>query len=78
VTDRFQDGRRRHVVNSGACNKMGNYNAILMQIRIQTKKSMPSSEIRKPEAWSSFKMAAVAILLTEVNAIKWAITTRFR
>jgi hypothetical protein len=47
VTDRFQDGRRRHVVNSSECNKIGNYNPILMQIAIQTKKSMPSSEIHK-------------------------------
>jgi hypothetical protein len=29
---------------------MGNYNAILMEIGVQTKKSMPSSEVRKPEA----------------------------
>jgi hypothetical protein len=25
VTDLFQDGRRRHVGNSSACYKMGNY-----------------------------------------------------
>jgi hypothetical protein len=25
VTDRFEDGRRRHVGNSSACYKMGNY-----------------------------------------------------
>jgi hypothetical protein len=25
VTDRFQDGRRRHVGNSSACYNMGNY-----------------------------------------------------
>jgi hypothetical protein len=58
---------------------MGNYNAILMEIGVQTKKSMPSSEVRKQRQrrWSSFKMAAAAILEIQVNAIKWAITTRF-
>jgi hypothetical protein len=56
---------------------MGNYNPILMQIGIQTKKSMPSSEITKPEALASFKMTAAAILLIKMKAIKWAITTRF-
>jgi hypothetical protein len=30
VTDRFQDGRRRHVGNSSACHKMGNNHPILM------------------------------------------------
>jgi hypothetical protein len=34
---------------------MGNYNAILMEIGIQTKKSMPSSEIRKPEVLVKFQ-----------------------
>jgi hypothetical protein len=55
VTDRFQDGRRRHVGNSSECYKMGNYNPILMQIAIQTKKSMPSSEITKPETFAKFQ-----------------------
>jgi hypothetical protein len=32
VTDRFQDGRRRHVGNSSECYKMGNYHPILMKI----------------------------------------------
>jgi DNA-binding transcriptional regulator YhcF (GntR family) len=63
--------------NSSACNKMGNYHPILMQIATQTKKSMPSSEIRKPERSPSFKMTAAAILFIEMNAIKWVITTRF-
>jgi hypothetical protein len=71
VTDRFQDGRRRHVGNSSECYKMGNYHPILMQIGTQTKKNMLSSEIRKPRHWPNFKMAAAA------RAIKWAITTRF-
>jgi hypothetical protein len=34
---------------------MGNYNPILMQIAIQTKKSMPSSEITKPETFAKFQ-----------------------
>jgi hypothetical protein len=34
---------------------MGNYNPILMQIYIQTKKNMPSSEITKPEAFAKFQ-----------------------
>jgi hypothetical protein len=34
---------------------MGNYDAILMEIGIQTKKSIPSSEIRKPEALVKFQ-----------------------
>jgi hypothetical protein len=37
VTDRFQDGRRRHVGNSSACYKMGNYHRTLMKISTQTK-----------------------------------------
>jgi hypothetical protein len=49
VTDRFQDGRRRHVGNSSACYKMGNYHPILMKIGTQTKKNMLSSKITKAE-----------------------------
>jgi hypothetical protein len=55
VTIKFQDGRRRHFGNSSACNKMGNYHPILMQIAIQTKKSMPSSGITKPETFAKFQ-----------------------
>jgi hypothetical protein len=44
-----------HLGTSSACNKVGNYNPILMQIGIQTKKSMPSSEITKPEALVKFQ-----------------------
>jgi hypothetical protein len=62
VTDRFQDGCRRHVGNSSACYKMGNYNPILMKIGTQTKKNMLSFEITIPEVRPSFKMAAAAIL----------------
>jgi hypothetical protein len=34
---------------------MGKYNPILMQIALQTKKSMPSSETTKPEALAKFQ-----------------------
>jgi hypothetical protein len=37
MMDRFQDGRR-HVGNSSACYKMGNYHPIPMKIGTQTKK----------------------------------------
>jgi hypothetical protein len=49
VTDRFQDGRRRHVGNSSECYKMGNYHPILMHIGTQTKKNMLSSKFIIPE-----------------------------
>jgi hypothetical protein len=39
VTDRFQDGRRRHVGNSSACYEMGNYHPILMKIRNRIRKT---------------------------------------
>jgi hypothetical protein len=55
VQAQFQDIRRRHFGNSSACNKMGKYNPILMQIGTQTKKSMPSSEITKPETFAKFQ-----------------------
>jgi hypothetical protein len=35
VTDRFQDGRRRHVGNSSACYEMGNYRPISMKFDAQ-------------------------------------------
>jgi hypothetical protein len=54
VTDRFQDGRRRHVGNSSACYKMGYYHPILMKIGKQTKKSMLSSKIIKAEVYGHF------------------------
>jgi hypothetical protein len=50
VTDRFQDGRRRHVGNSSACYKMGNYHPISMKIGTQTKQNMLSSKVIKAEA----------------------------
>jgi hypothetical protein len=54
VTDRFQDGRRRHVGNSSECYKMGNYHPILMKIGTQTKKNMLSSKITKAEVYGHF------------------------
>jgi hypothetical protein len=51
VTDRFQDGRRRHVGNSSACYKMGNYHRTLMKIGTQTKTDMLSSKVIKAEAY---------------------------
>jgi hypothetical protein len=47
VTDRFQDGRRRHFENWSACCKMGNYHPILMKFDTQTKKNMLSSKVTK-------------------------------
>jgi hypothetical protein len=51
VTDSFQDGRRRHVGNSSACYKMGNYNRTLMKIGTQTKTDILSSKVIKAEAY---------------------------
>jgi hypothetical protein len=55
VTDRFQDGRRRHVGNSSECYKVGNYHPIFMQISTQTKKNMLSLEVTKPEVTIKFQ-----------------------
>jgi hypothetical protein len=49
VTDRFQDGRRRHVGNSSDCYKIGIYHPILMQIGMQTKKNKLGSKFIIPE-----------------------------
>jgi hypothetical protein len=49
VTNRFQDGHRRHFENSSECYKMGDYRPILMKIGTQTKKIMLSSKITIPE-----------------------------
>jgi hypothetical protein len=73
---KFQDGRR-HVGNSSECYKVGNYHPNLMNIGIHTEKSMPSLEITNQKRRSSFKMDAAAMLKIEMNAVKWAITTRF-
>jgi hypothetical protein len=55
VTDRFQDGRRRHVGNSSACYKMGNYHPILMKFGTQTKTDMLSLKITKAEVYGKKK-----------------------
>jgi hypothetical protein len=55
VTDRFQDGCRRHVGNSSECYKMGNYHPILMKIGTHTKKNMLSSKITKAEVEAKFQ-----------------------
>jgi hypothetical protein len=51
MIDRFQDGRRSHVGNSSACNKMGNYHRTLMKIGTQTKQNMRSSKVIKAEVY---------------------------
>jgi hypothetical protein len=55
VTDRFQDGRRRHVGNSSECYKMGSYHPIFMQIGTETKKNMMSLNVTIPEVASRFQ-----------------------
>jgi hypothetical protein len=55
VNDRFQDGRRRHVGNSSACYKMGNYHPILMEIGTQTKKNMLSFKVTIPKVTIKFQ-----------------------
>jgi hypothetical protein len=47
---KIQDGRRRHVGNSSACYKIGNYHPMSMKIGIQTKTGMLSSKVTKAEA----------------------------
>jgi hypothetical protein len=46
---------RRHVGNSSACYKMGNYHPILMKVGKQTKKSMLSSKITKAQVQANFQ-----------------------
>jgi hypothetical protein len=55
VTDRFQDGCRRHVGNSSECYKMGNYHPILMKIGTQTKKNLLSLKITEAEVQTKFQ-----------------------
>jgi hypothetical protein len=50
VTDRFQDGRRRHVGNSRECYKTGNYRPVLMKFGTQTKTDMLISKVTKAKA----------------------------
>jgi hypothetical protein len=49
VTDRFQDGRRRHVGNSSECYKMGSYRPLLMKFGTRIKTDKLSSKITKAE-----------------------------
>jgi hypothetical protein len=51
MIDRFQDGCRRHVGDSSACYKMGNYHRTLMKSGTQTKTDMLSSKVIKAEAY---------------------------
>jgi hypothetical protein len=46
---RFQDGRRRHVGNSSACYKMGNYHPIFMKLGTQTKTDKLNSKMARAE-----------------------------
>jgi hypothetical protein len=69
VTDRFQDGRRRHYENSSECYKLGNYHPILLKIGTPTKKIMLSSK-KYRKCRPSFKMAAAAILLNSSECYK--------
>jgi hypothetical protein len=55
VTNRFQDGCRRHVANSSECYKMGKYHPILMKIGTQTQKNMLSLKITIPEVTMEFQ-----------------------
>jgi hypothetical protein len=55
VTDRFQDGCRRHVGNSSECYKMGKYHPILMKIGTQTKKNMLSLKVTITEVTIKFQ-----------------------
>jgi hypothetical protein len=55
VTDRFQDGRRRHVGNSSDCYKMSNYHLIATKIGRKTKKNMSSSKITKAVVQAKFQ-----------------------
>jgi hypothetical protein len=59
MIDRFQDGRRRHVGNSSACYKMGNYHRTLMKIGTQTKQNMLSSKVTKAEAYGKKKQKKI-------------------
>jgi hypothetical protein len=55
VTDRFQDGCRRHIGNSSECYKMGIHHPILMQIGTQNKKNMLSLTVTIPEVTIKFQ-----------------------
>jgi hypothetical protein len=51
VTDRFQDGRCRHVGTSSACYEMGKYHRTLMQIGTQTQQNMLIAKVIKAKAY---------------------------
>jgi hypothetical protein len=55
VTDRFQDGCRRHVRNSSECYKMGKYCPMLMKIGTQTKRNLLSLKVTIPEVTIKFQ-----------------------
>jgi hypothetical protein len=55
VTDRFQDGRRRHVGNSSECCKMGNYHPISMKIGTQTEKNIVIFKVTKAKVTDRFQ-----------------------
>jgi hypothetical protein len=55
VTNRFQDGCRRHVGNSNACYKMGSCHPNLMKFDTQTKKNILSSKVTKAEVTGRFQ-----------------------
>jgi hypothetical protein len=81
VTDRFQDGRRRHFGNSSECYKMGSHRPIVMKFGTQTETEMLSSKITKAEVCDHFqdgRCNAVAILEKQVRAMKQAIIARFQ
>jgi hypothetical protein len=50
-----QDGRRRHVGNSSACFKMGNYQPISTKVGTQTKKIIRSLKVKKAEVTYRFQ-----------------------
>jgi hypothetical protein len=54
VTDRFQDGCRRHVGISSECYKMGKYHPIVMKSGTQTNKNMLSLKVTIPEVTIKF------------------------
>jgi hypothetical protein len=56
---------------------MGNYHPILMKIGTQTKEHRLKSKITQQKRSPNFKMAAAAILDSQVRDIKWAIITQF-
>jgi hypothetical protein len=69
VTDRFQDDRRRHVGNSSACYKMGNYHPISMKFGAQTKTDMLSLKVMKAEVYGHFSKWQLPWASTRNNKI---------